>query len=280
MNSIASILVHLDDSPRTEERLKLARQVTQRFQASLQAIFAVESAFVALPFAMAEGSNGGAFAIQLDADRRKRMKEQFERVMAQAGPPAELTELTNEPLIPGVVHKALFADLVVLGQHEPGSHSARSLPSDFVESVIIGSGKPTLVVPYANAAATLGKRVLVAWSDTRESARALSAALPFLHSADQVDVMTWSDGAAVDPLPGTSSVLARFLEQHRVKATVHPNEPHSSGVGEDLISKACDLQSDLIVMGCYGHSRAIELVLGGATRTVLKTMTVPVLMAH
>jgi nucleotide-binding universal stress UspA family protein len=154
------------------------------------------------------------------------------------------------------------------------------LPFDFVESVVIASGKPALVIPTIRLAEPVGRVVLVAWKETREAARAVSAALPLLQKAGKVHVAIWEDPSSVKELAQAPLDIAQSLRAHGVEAEVHRHGPASREVGEFLLSRATDLSADLIVMGCYGHGRAREWVLGGASRTVLQSMTVPVLMAH
>lgn len=279
MNDVPSVLIHLDASPRTGERIAFARRFAARHSASLQALYAVNSNFVELPFALSESSDIGAMALKLDDERRKRAHEQFERATAAPGTPLEWAELEGEPAIWGFVQQALYADLLVLGQREIDPTFARDLPADFLESVLMGSGKPTLVLPYASAVASDAQRILVAWNATRESARSLFAALPLMRAASRVDVAAWQDESA--PLTSADRErLTRCLEQHGVTATLHWYGAAPGDVGNSVLSLAADLGSDLLVTGCYGHARAREWVLGGATRTLLKSMTVPILMAH
>jgi nucleotide-binding universal stress UspA family protein len=280
MSALKSILLHLDASPRSTVRLEVARQLAQRHEAAVSGLFAVTSNFIEMPFAAIESTEAGAMVLKLDADRRERALDLFKRAMQTEGPPVSWNELGTEPVIWGFTQQALYADLLVLGQHEPGSQSARDVPADFIESVLIGSGKPTLVVPYAGAVASVGQSILVAWSPRRESARALNAALPLLQKARQVHVASWSDEHGAPRAAGEELQLQQYLESHGVLATLHWYGEGVGNPGDRLLSLTADLGTDLLVMGCYGHSRARELVLGGTTRTVLKSMTVPVLMAH
>jgi nucleotide-binding universal stress UspA family protein len=155
------------------------------------------------------------------------------------------------------------------------------VPAGFAEHVVLAAGRPVLMIPYAGQPAALGERVLVAWNASRESTRALTDALPLLQRAAQVDVLTVNARPGRDghgEMPGAD--IALYLARHGVSANVHPTHGEDIGVGEWLLSRAADLGTDLIVMGAYGHSRLREMVLGGATRTILQSMTVPVLMSH
>jgi len=175
-------------------------------------------------------------------------------------------------------HRGRYADLLILGQHDPDNPLPACLPQDFCEAVLIDSGRPALVVPYIGVPATFGKVALVAWKNTRESARALSAALPMLLRCEHVHVVAWDEGDGSDreaPLD-----IERYLCRHGIGIRIHRRDAAPKNIGDALLSLVADTSANLLVMGCYGHSRAREWVLGGATRAVLKSMTVPVLMAH
>lgn len=140
-----------------------------------------------------------------------------------------------------------------------------------------------LIVPSIGHYSGVGRRPFVAWNAARESARAVTDALPMLERADAVEVATFErpERSSAAPEAGKSEALARYLGRHGVKAKAASR--HVSGeleVGEMILSRAADSGADVIVMGAYGHSRLRELVLGGATRAVLKSMTAPVLMSH
>jgi nucleotide-binding universal stress UspA family protein len=175
---------------------------------------------------------------------------------------------------------ARYADLAILGQIDPdGNEMAAIRPRP--ERVALESGRPVLVVPYAGHFETMGRRVVVAWDASREATRAVNDAIPLLAAAETVTVL------AIDPhqgptghgeLPGAD--ISLHLARHGVKATIERTVSAGVPPGEVLLSRAADLAADLLVMGAYGHSRARELLLGGVTRTILNSMTVPVLMSH
>jgi nucleotide-binding universal stress UspA family protein len=279
MSALRSILLHLDASPRSAARLRLARELAGLHGARVSALYAVTPSLYDLPFAMAEGSAEMLTVLrQLDADRRRSARALFDHSEPSAAPLLQWRELDNEPLIPGVVRHAFCNDLLVLGQHDAEDTAALGIPVDFIPSVLIGSGRPALVIPYADICTTLGTAVLMAWKPTRESARALTAALPFLQHARQIHLTCEGDAGAAG---GPSRDIEAYLRCHGVQAPLRAHAPVlDDAPGEGLLSLAADTGADLLVMGCYGHSRARELVLGGASRTVLKSMTLPVLMVH
>jgi nucleotide-binding universal stress UspA family protein len=122
---------------------------------------------------------------------------------------------------------------------------------------------------------------MLCWNASRESARAAADALPFLQAAEHVIVLMIDPKVSADghgPEPGAD--VALWLTRHGVKVTVQRDVAADAAVGEVILSRAADHGVDLIVMGIYGHSRLREMVLGGASRTLLSSMTVPVLMSH
>lgn len=170
---------------------------------------------------------------------------------------------------------AFYADLMLLGQRDRHDPMDPLLPADFLPNLLMQSGRPAVVFPYAGKAGPIGRTVLVAWNESRESARALSAALPWLRTAASVHAVTYG-GDVQQPLER----LRAFLHAHGVADPRLHASGHDGDVGNQLLSLGADLGADLLVMGCYGHSRAREWVLGGATRTVLESMTLPVLLSH
>lgn len=179
-----------------------------------------------------------------------------------------------------LVRHARCSDLAVLTQADPSAPNY-AVSKDLVESVILHSARPTLVLPYAGRFETIGSRVMVAWNDSREGARALSDALPLLQRASQVEVATWVEAGNTDDkaLRAQLDSLQQWLIWHGVAAKVRI-ETLGTGIAEAILSQAADSNADLIVMGAYGHARWAERVLGGATRGLLDSMTVPVLMSH
>jgi nucleotide-binding universal stress UspA family protein len=177
-----------------------------------------------------------------------------------------------------VVVQARYADLVVVGQAEPDS-PPMATPSDLAEDVTMASERPVLIVPHIGLAKPPGKTVMLCWNDSREATRAATAALPLLKAAEKTIVLI------IDPRSGAGRAepganVAQWLARHGVKVTVQRDTAADSDVGGVILSRAADHDVDLIVMGIYGHSRMRERVLGGASRTLLASMTVPLLVAH
>lgn len=134
-------------------------------------------------------------------------------------------------------------------------------------------------MPYIGASQAPGNHVMICWNGSREVVRAATAALPVLKRAEKVSLLL-VDARKMSAVPEPAADVTRWLERHGIKVAVHHDSSDGSDIGGVLLSRAADLGVDLIVMGLYGHSRMRELVLGGASRTLLASMTVPLLVAH
>ena len=190
----------------------------------------------------------------------------------------------DEPASVGVPREGRCADLIVAGQDDPKDPDSY-LGDFFPENLVLSCGRPVLLVPNAGNERSTGGRVLVAWDGSREATRAVHDALPFLRAAASTTILTVNgmhagrDDDERIRLPGAD--IATVLARHGVQVEVADTETGAGGsVGEVLLSQVADGGVDLLVMGAYGHARWRELMMGGATRTILKSMTVPVLMSH
>jgi nucleotide-binding universal stress UspA family protein len=272
------ILVHQDAGERSLARLQVARRIAQEQGAALAALYGTLPSFVNLPYAPELGPSVAATLLELDNQRCAGARERFDRAEKGPGPRATWAESRESGLIACVAEQALFADLLVLGQHDPDAGDLTDVPADFVPSLLLESGKPALVIPYAGAFEGRVDTTVIAWKPTREAARAVAAAMPLLRQAARVVVLEWAPSQV--PLQGTRLDLAGFLRLHGIEAEFRAEGVEPVRLGEALLSRAADFSADLLVMGCYGHSRAREWILGGTSKTVLASMTLPVLMAH
>jgi len=280
MNELKTILVHVDAAPNMAQRLKLAQWLAQRHGAHVEVLYAVLPAVLQFPYAFAGDAQAASMLMGFETDQRERARAAFERERKASPALSEAVwyEATDEP-VRAVTQHAWGVDLLLLAQHDPDPKVYSGLPPDFTATVLIDSGKPGLVMPYVGAGPTVGQNVLIAWKPTAESARAVTAALPLLQRAQKVHVAAWDESSAPDaPPPGVA--IEPYLRRHGIAAEVHRGGRPGHDVGELLLSLAADLQADLLVMGCYGRGRAREWLLGGVTRSVLQSMTLPVLMAH
>jgi nucleotide-binding universal stress UspA family protein len=168
---------------------------------------------------------------------------------------------------------ASFADLIVLGQpHEDGYEPATD---SLIGDIALSAGLPVLAVPRVGDYDSIGKNVLVAWSRSRESTRALREAMPLLEGAERVLVLR-----ANAPDDGRDNDIGAFLARHDVKVDIKDVTVKDISVADAILNTVSDESCDLIVMGAYGHSRVREYAFGGVTRDILRHMTVPTLFAH
>lgn len=174
-----------------------------------------------------------------------------------------------------VARLARHFDLTIVRQNSPEENG---FASQLAVGTIFASGRPCIMLPYIHKGpAKLGK-AMVAWDGGVVASRALAGALPLLQKAGKVEVVTVAKADQdFDSIPGFD--ITRHLARHGVNAVLK-QLPATNDIAAILLSHAADTAPDYIVMGCYGHSRLRELVLGGTTREILGSMTVPILMAH
>ena len=275
--SYKTILVHIDPGKRCAARIEAAIGLAMQYDAHLVALYALA------PFAIP-----GYLMVQVGAEiieaqqksaaaEMARLEADFTRQTSAAGlKNVEWRAAVDDPAGAMMLH-GRYADLIVLGQSD--AEDNLDIAADFPARVMLAAGRPVLILPRVGSFTTIGKRILVAWNASREATRAVTDAIPLLKLADKVNVM------AIDPdhgqhgnVPGAD--IGLYLARHGVRVEVTMDPGTEIDVGNELLSRAADLSADLIVMGGYGHSRLKEWVLGGATRTILESMTTPVLMSH
>ncbi|SPS00075.1 universal stress protein [Cupriavidus taiwanensis] len=276
----ATILVHLDAGRRVYDRLQLGTKLALAFHSRLIGLLAVGKPD---PTAVRYLVDGDRYLASYDEWRHQVYERARHALMGATDEVAVMTEwrAPDWATAATVQAEAHRADLVILGQHDPTDEAAYA-EHGFVESIVLESARPVLVVPYAGRFPVVGKKILVAWNGSRESARAIRDALPFLQRAGAVEVVSWtSSGVLKAPWLSPPQHAVDWLGQHGVTVRLCTfSAEDGEDVGQMLLSHAADLDADMIVMGAYGHSRLHEVVLGGVTRTLLASMTVPVLMSH
>jgi nucleotide-binding universal stress UspA family protein len=205
----------------------------------------------------------------------------FERQVAALGVFSYESRVVDGDVSPVMALHARYSDLSVITQPEPGQWLDEQSPL-LAPELLLHSGRPLLMLPaVGEPPQSLGSRVLVGWDGSREAARALADALPLLERAASVQVAVFEAPRASDgrhgALPGAD--IGQWLARHGVNVEVQ-HLVTEVAVGDALLSHAYDWQADLIVVGGYGHSRFRETMLGGVTRTLLRSSPVPVLMSH
>src|SRR5258708_4229724 len=167
-------------------------------------------------------------------------------------------------------------DLAVVGQARPKEGASEEL---LIEGALFESGRPVVVVPYVQTQGVTLDRVLVLWDGSRPATRAIADALPFLRHAKAIDIVAVSgERGKGSELVGTN--MARHLARHGLAVELKRVSAGNVDVPAAIRSQIAATGADFIVMGGYGHSRLREFILGGVTRTILTSSTIPVLMSH
>ncbi|MBU7442245.1 universal stress protein [Paraburkholderia fungorum] len=277
--SYKTIVVHLDTSPNAHPRLEIALRLASRFGAHLTGAFAVFSPDPRSLYVMSGTAEYYKQHETMRMERRAALERLFHAELRRAEVQGEWVAI-DEPAGLAIQQAGRCADLIVAGQDNPDD--PESYVGDyFPENLILSSGRPVLLVPYASNERATGEQILVAWDGSREATRAVHDALPFMRTAKNTTILTVNGGQDGGHARIPGSDIAAVLARHGVQVQVADIETGPGGsVGEVLLSQVADGGADLLVMGGYGHARWRELVMGGATRTMLRSMTVPVLMSH
>ncbi len=279
---IADILVLLDGTPASMHRLDIACTMAADQGAHVVGLRCINPLSQVMLYA--DPSAGYLIADLLAKLRTEALAQAgaleaaFRAATEKAGVAAEWRLVESAALDHIAVH-ARYADIVVLGQPDPAH--ARPGMDALIEEALFNGGRPVLVIPHATTLSRVGQRILLGWNASRESTRAAHDALPLLQRAQSVLVFAANPRTGVTgmgDLPGAD--IARHLARHGVPVDVRQGHSDDLSGGEMLLNEAANLGADMIVIGGYGHSRWREMVLGGVTRTLMRQMTVPVLMSH
>jgi nucleotide-binding universal stress UspA family protein len=278
--SYKTILMHCNDARRITRLLSATTALADRFQAHLIGLSVVPPVSVVTAGAL----EGPPIIIdahcELYRQQNPGMRQQFQEATAGQSCSAEWRDAEAGPfgVVDVVLDQGRAADLIVVSQTDREWPASEWL--DVADRVAVESGRPVLIVPNAPPRNRVGSRVLVAWNGRREAARAAFDALPLLKRATASKVV-WidpqSDGDA-EQTPGQD--ICQALQRHGVHCGMTERVAPQADVGRTLMAQAEAFDADLLVMGCYGHSRLREFVFGGATRYALEKMAIPVLMSH
>jgi nucleotide-binding universal stress UspA family protein len=272
MSSIRTVLVQLDATPAASLRLTNALAVAARHGAVLNGVFAATAP--AAPMATAVSDEPAELLARADRAAYERAHGLFESMRTETAVPMQWREPGPEGGAADLLAEAPYADLLVLGVHDPAR--AGGMPAGLAERVLSTSGRPALLLPGGIVFEPEPRTVLLGWDASPAAVHALAAALPWLQAARRVLVLDGSPPAADDgPAP-----ICRYLSCHRVSADL-VHWPHANrGAGEALLAPTRREAVDLLAMGCFGHGRLHELLFGGASQSVLPAPPAPLLMAH
>ncbi len=272
------ILVYADTTKAATARLNYAATMAKAHKAHLTALH-VETR----PFVPADILNTGMAAQVLQWQRELR-RHQSEEVRAMVEAASQRNDINIEwrnvigDIDDSILLHAHYQDLLVLSRDgDPLDLNEPIEPSP--SNIVISSGRPIVVLPLDKTIASYGQRVLIAWKSTPEAARAVHDALPILTQAKVVTVMEVNPAQPADQHIAGSDI-AQHLARHGVRVNVAPIYADDMDAGNLILTRADDLEADMIVMGAYGHSRLREIVLGGVTRHILENATIPVLLSR
>ncbi len=274
-----NILVHLDTSRAMPQRIEAALRVAKRFDAHVTGLFNIAQPACEPISVMTELPEYYIANEKLRIGRQNAEELLFRKALARAELDGDW-QRSNQPPNVALPKAARLADLVIAGQHDPDDLDS-FIAEQFIENLVLSCGRPVLLVPYAGRYPDVGSIVCVAWDGSREASRALHDALPFLVRARKVIIFSVNVSGDIHDSRISGSDIATAVARHGANVvTEEVDGVHDISTGDLLLSRAADFGADLIVMGCYGHARWRELFLGGVTRTILNSMTVPVLMSH
>ena len=279
--SYKTILVHIDESQSLDVTVAIACKLAEMESAHL--IGSTVTGVSRFLYQVAEGNpQDPVVGPHLEAMRQRANAslQRFETKARQFDIKSLETRHVDDDAAGGLTLQAPYCDLVVLGQYDPEVFPSSVLGQDLPAHIVMNTHCPILLVPYAGSFSTVGDRVLVAWNGSPEATRAVRDAIPLLKRAKIVEVVLFnpqSQPDAFSPEPGAD--IALYLARHGIEVNV-TLQTTEIDIGNALLSLASDLNSDLLVMGCYGRSRFREMMLGGASRTILQDATIPVFMSH
>ncbi len=274
--ALRTIAVHLPAASLCSRLLEMAIPLAQRSDATLVGVHVVPAVVV---YADATVSMSTEFIVaQQEAfkDDAEAIRRAFRHGVEPSGVAFEWSnaDTGDEPTMRAASTFCNIADLVIASQYHDRIPAAAGYSPD---DLVLGTGRPVLIVPVSGELQPLGRRVLVAWNGSREAARASFDALPLLAPEAEMRLV------AVDSPRGdvTLNAMTRALGRHGVHAVpISTSRSGGRSVSEDILRHAAEFSADMLVLGCYGHSRLRETVFGGATTRILRDMTLPVLMAH
>ncbi len=277
---IKNILLHLDHSSGCSNRLDIAFAMARDNGARIDGLFVVPD-YVVPSYVEAQ------ISVDLITDVTEKAIARAEEALvgyrqraADAG--VEMTaKVVEGQVIPILREHTKYTDLLLLGQDNPEDPDNASY--GLADALLFEGASPCVVVPHSGRLEAPGRRILLTWNASRESARALREAMSMLQRAETVVVLS------SEPDDGDSDVarghphaqeLARFLESHGIESVSSGIADVDVSPSDAIIGQAADMNADLIVMGAYGHARLREIILGGVTRDLLKQTTVPLFLAH
>lgn len=274
-----TILVEVGADPGCRDRLRAAAALAARFGAHLAGLTPTGIRLGAIR----GGNDDATHLAELERDRLRSQAFAFGGMMrdmvAEAGADIAFShDVIEEEAGRAFVLQGKSADLVVMAQRSPAG-VVPSLVTDLPEQVLLGTGRPVIIVPQLSPPLH-GGHLVIGWDGGREAARAVADALPLLSHARHVTVVV-AGGASTAHGDGASlGLLHTWLQRHGIVAGHHAVSRGHEPPADAIFAAAEAVRADMLVAGCYGHSRMRELVMGGTTRSLLQRAPWPVMMSH
>ncbi|WP_192805171.1 universal stress protein [Noviherbaspirillum aerium] len=283
--SYKTILVHVDHSRHMVQRVRAASLARNNVNTHIVGVAVTGiSRHLRLSERVREQGGQSTDALQEEVSRLHKSAESalacFEETARAAGLHSFECRLVADEELGGLSLQAQYSDLTVLTQLDP-DEPANAMADDLPEYVAVYSGRPVLVLPYGYELAALAANPCLAWDGSIEATRAVHHALPLLEQAGKVDILNLCHGRKQPEKNDVAGAdIVRYFAHHEIEANVIQDHYMHGDIGAALLAYCNTAHSDLLIMGCYGHSRFQEMLRGGATHTVLEKMTIPVLLAH
>ncbi|MEO9168663.1 MAG: universal stress protein [Aestuariivirga sp.] len=276
-----TISVSLNDISENTKLLEITAGIARKFRAHVNGIYVIPAPQVY--------PNGGADIVPVIMDYNQvYFRDRAKKVQSDFTARMKADDLTHTFVQIGSSFSSISDDMIRAGQISDlvicsavDDQTTTGIESDFVESLIISTGRPLLVIPKQFNTAVNFDKIVVGWNDSHESARAVFDALPVLKLASEVH-FTVVDPQKMDDRNAkwAGADISETMARHGIKSIADSYPTNGGDPGSALLEHARDLGAGLIVMGAYGHSRLREFILGGATRTILAEMDIPVLLSH
>ena len=269
--SIKDIIVYVDNDKNCEFRLESAANLCKSHDAQLTGLYLLQK--ISIP--VYAGAYVPVEVFDANDEQTIKLRDQAEALFTAKCEAAKISSRFSA--VEGDVCSELnrssrYADLLVVPQRKNDRFDFN--PYYQLSDVLLGSACPILLLPDNKPPALPARTALLAWDGERECARALKAAMPLLSQIEKIDVLS------INCNNNEAKDIADHIRQHNIKAEVHSIENSQHDIGAILLEQTATLDSQMIIMGAYGHSRIRELMLGGATRHILENAQLPVLFSH
>jgi len=268
--NLKDILVHVDNRPTCDSRLKVAIGLASQQQSQLTGIYVIPH-----PYFVAHQHNS-----QELADAAEQHFKQAAEVAGLSSSWICIDSLKSELNVPNALNlHAHYYDLLIVSQTDEEAPDL-AIPNNLPEKAVLGSGRPVLIVPYAGKFNHNYKRVLMAWRGGPESSRALHDAMPILRQADQIKVISVQGRDGDEAYQSHEANICQHMARYQLPLSCEKRLSGELRVGDMLLNRCAEFGADLLVMGATSQSRRGYQTLGETGRHLLKYMTAPVLMSH